>query len=66
MCESITSSDLSTLPATLDTSRASELTGHSQHWVTDMCARGRIKAVRVGGRWRINTAALLKQLGLDE
>lgn len=33
--------------------------------VSDMCKKGEIKAVKVGSDWRINTAAFLKQFGID-
>lgn len=62
----ITRADLEHLPALIDASTAAQLTGFSSHYVTDLCARGKIAGVKVGRRWRINTAALLDQFGLGE
>ncbi len=33
--------------------------------VRDMCAKGEIKAVKIGSDWRVNTVALAEQFGID-
>jgi hypothetical protein len=30
-----------------------------------MCAKGEIKAVKIGSDWRVNTVALAEQFGID-
>jgi excisionase family DNA binding protein len=62
--DTIRSRDLEDLPALITPKEAARLAGHSYHWVTDELARGRIAGAKMGGRWRVNTAALLRQLGL--
>lgn len=54
------------LPALCSVPQAAELTGYSTHFLSDACARGDIKAVKFGRRWRIDTAALLRKFGLAE
>lgn len=61
-----TPDEVGKLPALCGVSQAAELTGYSTHFVSDACARGDIKAVKVGRRWRIDTTALLRQFGLAE
>ena len=43
---------------------AATLLDASARKVRDMCAKGEIKAVKVGSDWRINTAAFLNQFGI--
>lgn len=43
---------------------AAALLDASGRKVRDMCAKGEIKAVKVGADWRINTAAFLEQFGI--
>jgi excisionase family DNA binding protein len=58
--------DARNLPALCGVSDASALTGYSQHYITDCLARGAIKGVKFGRKWRIDTAALLRQFGIGE
>jgi excisionase family DNA binding protein len=63
---SMTPDEVTKLPALCSVPQAAELTGYSTHFLSDACARGDIKAVKFGRRWRIDTAALLRQFGLTE
>lgn len=64
MVERITIADVKGLPPTVSPSLASSITGRSTHQITNMLARGEIKGAKVGCRWYINTAALLRQFGI--
>lgn len=54
------------LPAVVDAATAARLLGFSRHYVGDLLARGEIQGVKLGGRWRVNTGALLRRLGIAE
>jgi excisionase family DNA binding protein len=54
------------LPALIGVTEAAALTGYSGHYISDCLARGQIKGVKFGRRWRIDTAALLRQFGISE
>lgn len=58
------SRETATLPALCTVQEAAALTGYTPHFISDSCIRGEIKAVKFGRRWRIDTAALLRQFGL--
>ena len=60
----VTNEEAATLPALCSVQQAAELTGYSPHYISDSCIRGDIKAVKFGRKWRIDTAALLRQFGL--
>ncbi len=38
----------------------------SDHHIRDLCARGEIKAVKIGNLWRINRASFMAYMGLDD
>lgn len=61
----MTTEEIANLPALIDTHAAARLLGCSEHYVGELCSRGEIRATRIGRRWRINTAALLGQLGIE-
>ena len=61
-----TSAEAATLPALCTVQQAAALTGYSPHFISDSCVRGDIKAVKFGRRWRIDTAALLRQFGIAD
>lgn len=52
------------LPELLDTRQAAQILNVTPRMVTDLCKRGRIKAVRLGKLWRVNRDALLDFAGL--
>ncbi|SFX13236.1 helix-turn-helix domain-containing protein [Olsenella sp. kh2p3] len=54
------------LPALCGVGDAAALTGYAPHYISDCLARGQIKGVKFGRRWRVDTAALLRQFGLAE
>ncbi len=56
--------DASTLPPLIKSKTAASLIDCSTRKLRDMCAKGEVKAVRVGSDWRVNTAALLEQFGI--
>lgn len=56
--------DPATLGPLIKVETAAALLDASGRKVRDMCAKGEIKAVKVGSDWRINTAALLNQFGI--
>ena len=58
--------DLDNLPALLGVKAASALTGVNPRTVQAFCKSGRWKAALIGGRWLVNTAALLKECGLAD
>lgn len=51
---------------TMGTPEAAFLLNCSEKHVRDLCARGDIKAVRIGKLWHINRADLCKRLGIEE
>ena len=51
-------------PMLLSTDQARDILNLSERSITRMCADGRLKAVKVGGVWRINRDALLEFAGL--
>lgn len=57
-------SDRNALPELLSTSQAAQVLNVSTRAVTDLCKRGRIKAVRIGKLWRINRDALFEFAGI--
>jgi len=61
-----TGGEAATLPALCTVQQAAALTGYSPHFISDSCVRGEIKAVKFGRRWRIDTAALLRQFGIAD
>ena len=61
-----TGGEAATLPALCTVQQAAALTGYSPHFISDSCVRGDIKAVKFGRRWRIDTAALLRQFGIAD
>lgn len=52
------------LPELLDTRQAAQVLNVTPRMVTDLCKKGRIKAVRLGKLWRVNRDALLDFAGL--
>lgn len=56
--------DRMTLGPMIKTSDAAALLACTTRKVSDMCAKGEIKAVKVGSDWRINTTAFLEQFGI--
>ena len=57
-------SNPATLGPLIKVNTAAELLNVSGRKVRDMCAKGEIRAVKVGTDWRINTAAFLEQFGI--
>lgn len=53
-----------TLSPLIKVHTAAKLLDLSPRKVRDMCAKGEIKAVKIGTDWRINTDALLAQFGI--
>jgi excisionase family DNA binding protein len=62
----MTTEEVAKLPVLIDTHAAARILKCSEHYVGELCTRGDIQAVRIGRRWRINTAALLRKLGVSE
>lgn len=62
----MTPDEVGKLPALCSVKQASDLTGYATHFLSDCLARGEIKGVKFGGRWRVDTAALLRKFGLAE
>lgn len=62
----VTLENLNQLPPLISTPVAASILSCSPQMVTHMCRNGKLKAVKVGSDWRINTAALLAQYGLSE
>lgn len=56
--------DHMTLGPLITTKDAAALLACTTRKISDMCAKGEIKAVKVGSDWRINTAAFLEQFGI--
>lgn len=56
--------DRATLGPLIKTETAAALLDASSRKVRDMCAKGEIKAIKVGSDWRVNTAAFLEQFGI--
>lgn len=54
------------LPPSLNPRQASELANVSARTMTRLCSAGKVKAVKIGGQWRIGRDALIEQLGLGE
>ena len=52
------------MPALLDSRQAAKVLNVNPRTVTRLCERGKLKAVRVASRWRINRDALLADVGL--
>lgn len=52
-------------PMLLDTKQGRDILNISERSITRMCSNGQLKAVKVGGVWRINRDALLEFAGLD-
>lgn len=57
--------DRPTLGPLIMTKDAAALLSCSRQKVADMCRKGEIKAVKLGMDWRINTAALIEQFGIE-
>ena len=43
----------------------SKVLGCSERYVRHLCETGRIKAIKLGAHWRVNTASLLAYAGID-
>lgn len=56
--------DTTTLPPLIPTTIAAALLSVTPHMVRNMCHSGKIKAVKVGSDWRINTREFLAQFGI--
>ena len=56
--------DTDKLPHLITTRTAEELGVGPERTVRRLCETGKIKAVKVGNHWRINTAALREQFGI--
>ena len=56
--------DRATLGPLIKVGTAAAIIDASPRKVRDMCAKGEVKAVKVGTDWRINTAAFLEQFGI--
>ncbi|OUN46763.1 hypothetical protein B5G20_07375 [Collinsella sp. An7] len=52
------------LPLLLDSDQTAELLNVSPRTITRLCKKGKIRAVQVGGQWRVNRDELLKQFGI--
>lgn len=52
------------LPLMLTVKDAASIGGFCQKFVRDMCVKGEIKSVKIGGAWRVNRDEYLAQLGL--
>lgn len=48
----------------ITTKTAAQVLAMTTRKVQDMCAKGEIKAIKIGSDWRINTAAFLEQFGI--
>lgn len=57
--------DRNMLPPLIKVETAAALLDASRRKVRDMCVTGEITAVKIGSDWRINTAAFLKQFGIQ-
>lgn len=64
--EGMTAAEILALPALITREQAARVMGASEFTVWRQLKAGKIKAVKVGSRWRINKAALLASLGLGE
>lgn len=60
----VQNADRMTLGPMITTKDAAVLLACTTRKISDMCAKGEIKAVKVGSDWRINTAAFLEQFGI--
>jgi excisionase family DNA binding protein len=54
------------LPPSLNPKQAGEVANVSARTMIRLCNSGAVKAVKVGGQWRIGRDALIEQLGLGE
>lgn len=54
------------LPPSLNPKQAGEVANVSARTMIRLCNAGKVKAVKVGGQWRIGRDALIEQLGLSE
>ena len=58
--------DASALPIMLNTEQVSQILNVSSKHVRDMCREQTIRAVRVGGTWRVPRDPLLEMFGLAQ
>lgn len=59
--------ELAGLPALIDAAQAARVLGCSHNYVLRMCASGSFfSAVKLGTHWRINTADLVRWVGLED
>lgn len=61
---SLTEEQIKELPALIDTTTGMKILGCSRRYFCELCQRGKIKAVKLGKAWRINTDSLLAFAGL--
>jgi excisionase family DNA binding protein len=54
------------LPALIDTATVAALAGVTVRHIQRMASTGKLPCVRVGNRYRFNTAVILEMLGLGE
>ena len=60
----ITSVDIDSLPPLIKVKTAALIRGNSDKFIRDQCAKGLIKASKLGGSWRINRDEFRSQCGL--
>lgn len=54
------------LPPLITSKEAAQLARCSENHVTQLCRSGKVKAVRLGRHWRINTAEFMAYLGIKD
>ncbi|ERL06836.1 helix-turn-helix domain-containing protein [Olsenella profusa] len=60
----MTTGDLLGLPPLIRPATAARIAAVSEETIVRLCRRGAIRAGKVGGRWRVNTAAFLAYVGV--
>lgn len=60
----MTIGDVLALPPLIKPATAARIAAVSEETIVRLCKRGAIRAGKVGGRWRVNTAAFLAYAGV--
>lgn len=60
----MTEREIRELPALVSAGQAAQVLNVSARHVTNMCARGELRAVKCGRVWRVNMADLVRRAGL--
>lgn len=60
----MTEREIRKLPVLVNAKTAAQVLNVSTRHVTNMCARGELKAVKCGRVWRVNLADLVRRAGL--